>query len=155
MPYCARVVTPSFAEPFENRPDAPVSTRYEGLEIRLAWGLRVEFDTGAPDASQRRTEDCDLALEARRVLHRIPLEGRPRLRHKRVERHGDVADALLAGARAFENASGQVGDFDQVLVALLGQTDHEVQLEAFDTATDQHLGRVEDFGLGEILVDNL
>src|SRR5262245_39192856 len=67
-------------EPGEDRRDAPVAAREERLQIRLARALGLDDDAG--DRAERTAEMAELPAERRNVLHRLPLERGPRLRHE-------------------------------------------------------------------------
>src|SRR5579863_1656335 len=154
-PDVARLIASLGAQMFENSTDAAVATGNQSLKVGLARRFGVKFNGGAGGASQFRAQHRDFALEHRGILHRIPLEGCPRLWHERVERYGDAANMFFLRACLGENSTGEMRNFEQVLVMLLGQADHKIELQVLDPLTQQQVGGLEDFRLGQILVDYL
>jgi len=79
-----------------------------------------------------------------------PLEGRVRLGDQRGEPHVDLPPPAL-----LHDAVGQVGDALEILFALAGQADHEVELDGLPPAREDAPGRLEEVRLGVALVDDV
>ena len=79
-----------------------------------------------------------------------PLERRPRLRHERRDREGELAERVPVGPahlQALEQPRGQVRDGLHVLAGLGRQADHEVALQIRDAVAAEEIA-----GLVELLV---
>ena len=130
-----------------------VAAREERLQVRLPRALGLDVD--ARDRAERGPQRTELPAQRRDRFHRLPLEGRPRLRHEGVDRDEDAADAWPA-ARDQPGADVlyEVHDAGDVGLGLRREPDHHVELERLDPASDEPLGRAQDLVLGEVLVDD-
>src|SRR5208337_337065 len=83
-PDLARLRAVAGVEPLEDFADPAVAARHQGLEVGFTRRFGLQLD-GSVEPEKRRADHRDLALEAARILHRVPLERSPRLGHERIE----------------------------------------------------------------------
>src|SRR5262245_39634849 len=77
-------------EALEELGHATVAARQQRLEVSLAGTLGLDLHGG--DRAELPPHARQLALERREILHRLPLERRPRLGHEGVDRDQNAAD---------------------------------------------------------------